>query len=238
MKFSKSIVLFLAIISISFFAFGQTAKPKPKTKKPPTVYPTPIPSNQVEIVNTANSQNVQPQENTEVTQPQPTPTNDETLEDKIDRLNKKLKDISTRIGTIESNQKAELDDKQKKLLLNLDILTRAEQRSESLRKQLFEIIEKENEVKQKLNDLEYQSRPEVIERNMALVGSLRPEDLREQRRKSLENDKTNMRALLTQIQTTRANLEDSTVKADALVEKLRFKLEKEIDDALSDEPKK
>jgi predicted nucleic acid-binding Zn-ribbon protein len=149
-----------------------------------------------------------------------------------------LEELGNRIKNLEAARNAkpvDPDEKQKRLLLNLDILTRAESRSESLRKQVFEMIEKENTVKTKIDSLQYDLRPEVIERSTAMVGSLRPEEIRESRKKSLESERLNLQNLLTEIQRTRSSLEISLQRADALVEKLRAKFEKEIDSALEDD---
>ena len=150
-----------------------------------------------------------------------------------------LEDLGNRIRNLEAGRKVEKvdpDEKQKRLLLNLDILTRAEQRTESLRKQVFEMIEKENTVKTKLDALEYELRPEVIERSVALIGTLRPEEIRASRRKSMESERANLQSLLTEIQRNRSSLEISLQRADGLVERLRTKFEKEIDTALDDDP--
>jgi hypothetical protein len=149
-------------------------------------------------------------------------------------LGNRIKNLET--GRIDQKA-ADPDQKQKRLLLNLDILTRAEQRSESLRKQVFEMLEKENVVKTKLDSLEYDLKPEVIERSTALIGSLRPEELRASRRKSLESERANLQMMLTEIQRNRTSLEISLQRADLLVDKLRNKFEKEIDTALEEEPK-
>jgi len=162
----------------------------------------------------------------------------ETVDDKIDASDKRIKELTTRIKSLESTQKNEYDEKQKRLLLNLDILTRAEQRAESLRKQLYELTEKENSVKTRLEQVEYNLRPEMVERSATFSGSLRPEEIRDQRKKSLDAERKNSDALLTQIQNNRAVLELSVQKADLLVEKVRTKLEKEIDDALAAEEEK
>lgn len=143
----------------------------------------------------------------------------------------KIKELTERVKKLESVKTETYDDKQKRLLLNLDILTRAEQRSESLRKQLFEMIEKENAVKIRLDQIEFDSRPEVIERTLQLAGSLRPEDIRDNRRKSLLAEKTNLQVLLAEIQSTRSNLNLNMQKAEIMVEKLRNKLEKDIEES-------
>lgn len=143
-----------------------------------------------------------------------------------------IQQLGDRIKQLESVNGKEA--KQKQLLMNLDILTRAESRVESLRKQTFDLIEKENSTQTRLQQIQYELRSDVIDRNVALSGSLRPEELRDQRRKSLTAEKTNLENLLTQIQVNRTNLETNIQKAEALVEKIRTKLDKEIDDALMD----
>lgn len=154
-----------------------------------------------------------------------------------DSNTKAIEELGNRIKSLESSKKNDYDTKQKRLLLNLDILTRAEQRAETLRKQLFDMIEKESTIKTRLDLIESDIRPDAIERSVAFAGSLRPEELRLMRRKSLEIEKTNLQSLLTEIQRTRTSLDLNVQKADILVEKFRVKLEKEIDDSLVDDPK-
>jgi hypothetical protein len=229
------LALILSIFSVTY-AQKPKVKPTPRRTTPQPVQTEPT------IVSRAEDENKIVEDNSIKVAPTPTP---EIADDnpfglvlqKLERLDDKVKKVSTRVGTLESNKTADLDAKQKKILLGLDILSRAEQRAESLRKQLFDLIEKENDVKTKLDDAEYQSRPEVIERSTSGFGSLRPEDLREQRKKSLENQRNSQRALLAQIQSSRGALEDSVIKADQLVQKLREKIEAEIDLALADDDK-
>jgi hypothetical protein len=146
----------------------------------------------------------------------------------------RIRDLNERVTRLENGQGAAGDEKQKRLLMNLDIITRAETRAEGLRKQLFEMIEKENTVKARLDQIEYEIRPEVIERTLQIGGSLRPEEIRDAKRRSLDSERNNLQALLTSIQSNRTNLEMNLARAEQMVEKLRAKLEKEIDDSLAD----
>lgn len=148
-----------------------------------------------------------------------------------------FRELSERVKNLESESSKEYDNKQKRLMLNLDILTRSEQRAETLRKQLFDMIERESQIKTKLDQIENDIRPEVIERSVSFAGSLRPEELRDMRRKNLDVERRNLQNLLSEIQRTKNSLEVNVQKADVLVEKMRAKLEKEIDDALTEEPK-
>jgi hypothetical protein len=69
------------------------------------------------------------------------------------------------------------------------------------------------------------------------MGTLRPEEMREARRKSLDAEKRNLSNLLNEIVATRTRLDGDVLRSDALVEKLRAKLEQDIDNALnSDQP--
>jgi hypothetical protein len=151
---------------------------------------------------------------------------------------KTITELTDRIKALEAAQKDEYDVKQKRLALNLEILIKAEQRAESLRKQSFELLEKENAIKTRLEQVENDLRPESIERSLAFVGSLRPEELRAARKKSLEAERSNLQTLLVEIQRTRTSVDTNVQKADQLVDRLRVKLEAEIDTSLEDKPNK
>lgn len=125
--------------------------------------------------------------------------------------------------------------KQKKLLLYLDLLTRTEQRAGALQKQLYELIEKQNSLNTRIKQLEYLLRPEAIISATNLTGSLNPESLRDQRKKTLELEKSNLESLLQNLDSRRGSLEESVRKADILVEKIRVRFDKIIDDALNED---
>lgn len=226
--------MFLLCLGVSVFDAGaQTSKKRTRRVRQPVVILPPVPQQQQtdpEIVSRAGEENqnqifVQPASQNQATPP-------------VDESDAEIKDLRKRVKSLESTKKNEYDEKQKRLLLNLDILTRAETRSESLRKQLFDMIEKESGIKTRIEQLENDSRPEMIDRSVAFAGSLRPEEIRDARRKNMASEKQNLQSLLTGIQSSRAALESNVQKSDQLVEKLRFKLEKDIDNALvEDEPK-
>ncbi|MBK9165710.1 MAG: hypothetical protein IPM21_17715 [Acidobacteria bacterium] len=145
-----------------------------------------------------------------------------------------IETLEARIKLLESTRSRDPDAVQKRLALNLDILTRAEQRSDTLRRQLFEMLEKEGTVLAKLDSIEMDMRPEMIDRGVAFAGTLRPEELREARRRQLTAEKANQENLLNEIRRNRSNLEVNLQKADDLVERLRVRIEREIDAALDE----
>ena len=222
----------LALLGVLFVnAEAQTSKKRHPVKKKPPVRVL-VPTQQTEPVIVSRASDF-PGE----TQTAPVQSDDpDAAVDETDR-DRQLSDLSDRIRSLESGMKNGYDEKQKRLLLNLDILTKAEQRSESLRKQRFDLIDRESQIQTKLDQIENDIRPEAIERSVALMGTLRPEELRDSRRKYLESERKNLQALLAEIQATRSTLEQSVVRSDALVEKLRTKLEGDIDKALdADKP--
>ena len=199
---------------------------RPKTTKPAVVAsPTP-PAGDFEVVSRAEDQKptlvfVEP------------PTNN-PAEPATDNSSAKIKELSARIKKLETTRTDAYDEKQKRLLLNLDILTRAEQRADGLRKQLFDMMEKVNSIKSRIDQLDADSRPELLNRAATYSGSMKPEEIREMRKKSLDSEKQNLQSLLAEVQSSRTNLTTTVQRADAMVDKLRFKIEKEIDDALTD----
>src|SRR5262245_54429378 len=65
----------------------------------------------------------------------------------------------------------------------------AAESAENLRDQLRDVQYKEGEIQHRLNELDYELKPENIERYFAGTGSTRPEELREHRRKQLQLEK-------------------------------------------------
>jgi hypothetical protein len=216
--------LFLsATLVIGVLAVSASAQAKQKPKPLATPLPT---LTGAEIISRASEDYIEPSPAEKAAE--------KPSEKKPVTTSAKITDLTDRIKKLESGQSA-YDEKQKRLLLNLDILTRAEQRSESLRKQLFEMIEKESALKTRLDQIEIDMRPEAIERTLQLAGSMKPEEVRENRRKSLAAERSNVQSLLNQVQSTRNVLDLSMQRADQMVEKLRTKLEKDIDNALKDD---
>lgn len=212
------------LLSLGLFAFDADAQ---TTRKKPKPTPTPVRTGEPAVISRADDYPTVVIEPVPVDNSVPAGTSDATIEE----LRERLLQLEAR-----SNKK-DPDAKQRQLALNLDILTKSEQRSDGLRKQLFEMIEKENAIRGRMDQIDNDMRPESIERSMATVGSLRPEELREQRRRSLGLEKGNLQALLTEVQKNRTNLELNLQRSDALVERLRVRIEKEIDTALAEDEK-
>ena len=155
------------------------------------------------------------------------------LRKSLQTLNTRLREISEKFPATDSQQTALSSQQQERIARNLDLLSRVEQRAEILRKQLLELIEKETSVRGRLVQIEEDMRPESIERTMNLIGTTRTPELRDTRRRVLENERRGYDSLLNQTTQSRIRLEEDVKQADALVSRLRQRLlpliEKEIE---------
>jgi hypothetical protein len=239
MKLNVSCKRFFAFLSAAGFVFfglsvidGNAQTNKRAKRKPPVAQS--VPFGEPVVVSRAGESDaeprvfVQPGDLNQTAAP--------TVNEQTEKPDNQFNDLNQRVKNLESNPNKEYDEKQKRLMLNLDILTRAEQRAETLRKQFFDMIERESQIRTKLDQIENDIRPEFLERSVSFAGSLRPEELRDMRRKNLETERKNLQNLLSEIQNTKTSLETNVQKADVLVDRLRQKLEKEIDNALIEEP--
>ena len=238
----NSLTKLLALIICAFLltagvASGQAKKKKKRTAKRPVATKPATKTGDATVISLAdqyeNSSN-------QIIQPNSTPSlaaTETKLPDDTTQMILSLQERIKKLEAPETAKKSTYEERQKMLLTNLDILTKAEQRVESLRKQRFDLVEKENSIRSRIDQIDVDIRPESIEKNIALVGTLRPEELREARRKSLDAERRNLQSMLNEIIASRTSLENNLLRADALVEKLRVKLERDIDNALSsDEP--
>jgi chromosome segregation ATPase len=147
--------------------------------------------------------------------PAATPETDETLKtmqsllDEFGKLNKKVDEL----------------EKERRSDLIQERLTRAEQRAEGLQTQLRDVLEKESNLQAQMDRVDEQMRPESIERQAALTGTFRPDELRDTIRRQLDAEKRRIRTQLDVLQGSRARLESALGNADQLVGRLRTQLD-------------
>jgi prefoldin subunit 5 len=91
----------------------------------------------------------------------------------------------------------------------------AQQKAASLRAQLGEVEIKQAELQTRLQQLEEGMKPENIAENLAGIGSTKPEELREQRRRQLEIERNGVQRQLDLLNTSHTRLETAIAQADA-----------------------
>lgn len=101
------------------------------------------------------------------------------------------------------------------VLSSLTVVVAQSTSVEELRSQLSDVQKREEELQARVRRIDEDLKPENIEKVFALNGSTRPEELREQRRRQLESEKTNVRAQLDQLAQSRARLDTAIATAEA-----------------------
>jgi chromosome segregation ATPase len=123
-------------------------------------------------------------------------------------------------------------EKQQRLVLAMEFLTRQEERLGNLQRTQIELVEKQGATRAKLAQVERDLYPQSIERSTAFEGSTKTEEIRESRRTTLQNERTSLRALLTQIDSNLQETSEAVREAQQLVQRLRKtylpQIEKEI----------
>lgn len=209
----KFLLVMICVMTFSFASAAQTAERRqaiPKTL-PQERPPTPSPNASGDAV--ANEIGL--------------------LRQSLQTLNARLRQISEKLFAPDAKQGESPDVQQNRISRSLELLSRAEQRAEAMRKQVLEFIEKETEFKSRLVQLEEEMRPESIERAQSLVGTTRTLEVREVRRRVLDNERRGYESLLRKTSESRIQLEEDLRRADAMVSRLRQRvlplIEKEID---------
>jgi hypothetical protein len=91
----------------------------------------------------------------------------------------------------------------------------AAETADNIRLKLLDIQAQEETLKARAQELEEALKPENIERSLAGVGSTRPEELRESRRRQLTIQRDSVLAQLKILETGRVRLETSLAEAQA-----------------------
>jgi hypothetical protein len=234
----RTSVRLVALLIATVFSLGllltdanaQTRKKRSRrTTKPVVTNPTiaapgdEVSSDEAKIISTADeSAEGEQQESTTTTgssrksAAKKPPTDQERMQQTITTLSNQVERLSDKLTEMQESDKT---------LLDMERLTRAEQRAENLRTQLIDVETKLADLQGRLEQIDYSLRPENIERAAAGYGTLRPEELRESRRRQLENEKTRLLAQIRILETSKLRLETSLVTADNEVDRLRAKLE-------------
>jgi hypothetical protein len=87
---------------------------------------------------------------------------------------------------------------------------------DKLKSQLIDVQAHEADLRARVAQLDESLKPENIERSLAGIGSTRPEELRESRRRQLQIEKDGVLAQLRTVETSRQRLETALANAEVL----------------------
>lgn len=216
------------LLVLSLFAVGVEAQKKKKrtrrarkttVAKPvitnPQIAPATDATGDVKIISTAD-QSTPEGETTETPQTKkPKSSGSDDMQQTITTLSNQVNRLNDKLSQMQEDDRYQLD---------MERLTRAEQRAEQIRSQLIDTQSKIADLESKLEQVEYSLKPENIERVTQGMGTVHPEEARESRKKQLENERSRLQAQLKILDTSRNRLETSVANADAEVDSLRAKL--------------
>jgi chromosome segregation ATPase len=140
-----------------------------------------------------------------------------------DAMKKTIRVLSTQVDKL--NDKLTQMEESQRSLVDLERLTRAESRSAALRAELRDVQAKEADLEAKAEQIDYDLKPENIERATAGYGTTHPEDVREQRRRQLESEKQRLRKQLDQLAISHTRLDEAIATSDAEIDRLHKKLD-------------
>jgi len=152
----------------------------------------------------------------------PTSSDSDGMQQTINSLSNQVNRLNDRLTSMQEDDR---------YLLDMERLTRAEQRSEALRSQMIDVQSKMADLQSKLEQVEFNLKPENIEQATQGYGSTRPEVARDTRRRQLENEKGRLQAQLSILESSRVRLEQAIATADSKVDLLRARLNQQRMDA-------
>src|SRR5215207_2452586 len=212
----------LALVAAAFLfgtdALSQRRRTSRRVTNPVRVRTTPTPdttSGEPSVVSTADEQDETPRRTTrrqQQQQQQRDAANAQAETDRVHALTNQVEQLNGQLNQMKADQRA---------LYDLERLTRAEQRTEDLRRQLREMTDKEFQYQERLAEIEYESQSDSIQRRAALIGSLNPSAVREAISQQLERERVRIQKQLELLAASHTRLEASVATADAEVERLR-----------------
>jgi hypothetical protein len=165
----------------------------------------------------------------------------QTLDDisnELTQLTKSLQTFNQRLNDfLESVNKykgVQLTEKQQKLLFGYEILNQTEQLAATLRKSLIETGEREATIKRRLGQIQFDLRPENIERSIQFQGTTKAEEARENRRRTLENERNTLQNLLFEVENSRNQISENLREAESFAQSFRKSLFAQIRNAMED----
>ena len=136
----------------------------------------------------------------------------------VEDLTQKLKEF---VDKFEKVGGSSFSEKQQRLVLGMEMLVRAEQRIAAWQKYQIELVEKQGEVRAKLAGIENELRPERIQNAYQYEGTTRTDELREIRRTTLQAERQSLNALMSQIDTSLKEANDTLRESQSLAFRLR-----------------
>lgn len=158
----------------------------------------------------------------EAAKSQPSTDRSSPKEADVEQLRKAVRQLSAEVAQLKA-EVAKLE-KLRQVDYLRDLMTKEENRISAAQKELITIDDKELTLQKRLDEIETELRPDMIQQSIAGVGSMRPEQQREAIERRLSNEKRRIQAQLDQLPQTRTRLQAIITSAEASIVTLRQRL--------------
>lgn len=163
----------------------------------------------------------------------------ENIAKELSKISKSVTDLNARLkifsDTFTSNQGLRLTDKQQKLLAAFEFLNRAEQRLSNLQTLKITLAERLTSARLRLAQNEIESKPESIDRSVAVRGAITDaEEMRESRRRALARQRTEINSLINEIQDSISTVNEEIRQTENFLKNIRSRIFPEIEKEISD----
>jgi hypothetical protein len=165
------------------------------------------------------------------------PVADHAVLGELQRISRSVQSLSDALRTFTEraeNAKGGPSERQQKLMLGMDMLVKTEERISNFQKLQIDLVEKQNENRGKLSQVEIDLRPRNIDRSTAFEGTTETQEVRDSRRMKLLAERTSLTALLTQIQMTLNETVESLTDAQGQAFRLRRTILPQLERELTD----
>src|SRR5918911_171966 len=207
-QFTRRIIFVLAILLSVALCLDEASAQRKRTKRsrrvtnPVSIVPVAPPTQTTEpqIISTADQQASGADNTSDVSGQLPSNTRRKSARSRAtdasdeESVQRTVNELTTQVNKL--TDKLTQMEQQQRTLVDLERLSRAEQRAEGLRTQLRDVQEKEGTLQARMEQLNYDLKPENIERSVSGYGSTPPQEAREARRHALESEKTRTQAQL------------------------------------------
>jgi DNA repair exonuclease SbcCD ATPase subunit len=186
------------------------------------------PGSEERIISTADENPADGTEEGAQSRKRTTKSSDANMQQTIDALSNQVNRLNDKLTQMQENDRS---------LIDMERLTRAEQRAESVRSQMLDTESKLADLQSRMDQVDYALKPENIDRSIAGYGTVHPEDARDSRRRQLENEKARLQAQITLLENSRTRLQAALSTAEGEVDLLRRRIDqKQLTNASSPEP--
>jgi predicted nucleic acid-binding Zn-ribbon protein len=154
--------------------------------------------------------------------PEPTQASTPSANEELTKLRKQVQQLSGEVIHLRA-ELAKLE-RYKTIDYTRELMLKEEQRVRDLQKELIDVGAKETALQKRLDEIEEEQRPDRIERSLAGVGLVKPEEEREAISRRLSNEKRRIQTQMDSLRASRTRIPPLIVNAEESIARLKQRL--------------